>query len=131
MILPEQRFYQDLIAQFCSKYNLGKPPAKLELLDKNQYPIETGDTEMLTSYLVGKDKIVLSPTIFELPGIVLHELCHHFQALRLGLIEYAKRYKQLLKTYGYDSHPYELEAEEFAKKWWVEFASLIKQKMEE
>lgn len=84
MILPETKFYEDLIRDFCSMYALGSPPATVVMYDAKQYEEETGDTVMLASYLTTRDEIALSPGVHFVPALLLHELAHHFQAIQEG-----------------------------------------------
>ena len=129
MILPETKFIEELVTDFCSKFNLGQPPAKVAVWDAEQYKRETGDPELLTCFNPEGDEIALSPNIFGMPRFILHELCHHFQVIRYGAQEFNRKYDEYLETYSYEKHPYELEAEEFEKKWRADFATLIRQKL--
>lgn len=125
MIQPETKFYEDLITDFCSIYELGKPPATVVLYDRRQYEEETGDTEMLASYLPARDEVAMSPGVFFVPGVILHELSHHFQALAEGPEEFGRRYDEYLARYGYYGNPYEIAVKEFTKKWWPYFDRLL------
>jgi hypothetical protein len=108
-------------------YGLGMPPESVVVYDRYQYEEETGDTEMLACYLPERREIALSPGVFWVPHLVLHELAHHFQALAEGA-EAFQKYDEYLDTYGYYDNPYEIEARDFCHKWWPNFDSLLRER---
>lgn len=65
-------------------------------------------------------QVILPERIFVLKGqhltptLIAHELCHVVQLRRYGLVRYWLKYLLLLIRHGYDDHPMEKEANEFA-----------------
>jgi len=119
----------DLVAELCSQKGLGKPPARVSLYSREEYIEETGDDATAARYSAAKDWIVLSPDIVYSVKRVLHELVHHYQALRDGAEEFDRKYDEYTETYGYIDNPYEVEAREFETKWWPDFERLLKRKL--
>jgi len=54
--------------------------------------------------------------VTELVTILLHEYAHHLQ-YRIDGRKFDKKYSELNKTVGYAKNDYELESQEFTKKW--------------
>jgi len=119
-----------LLAEFCSEQGLGKP-ARVNLYDRQEYIAETGlrPEESAACYSAAKDRIVLSPDIVFCINCILHDLGHHYQALRDGAEEFDRKYDRYTEVYGYTNNPYEVEAGEFEAKWWPDFERLLKRKL--
>lgn len=121
---------RDLLMEFCSGKGLGKP-ARVDLYSREEYVKETGDDTTAACYSATKDRIVLSPDIVYSVSRILHELAHHYQALRDGAEEFDRKYDEYTKAYGYNNNPYEVEAGEFEAKWWPNFEQLLKRELGE
>jgi hypothetical protein len=119
-----------LVTEFCSRKGLGKP-AKVNLYSREEYIEETGDDKTAARYSAKKDRVALSPNIVYSTRSILHELAHHYQALREGAEEFDRKYDEHTKAHGYINNPYEVAAREFEVRWWPDFERLLKRKLEE
>ena len=131
IIQPGTKLLGDLLSEFCSQKDLGKPPAKVNLYSREEYIEETGDDKTAARYSAAKDQIAVSPDIVSNISRVLHELKHHYQSSRNGAAEFDRKYDEYTKSRGYIDNPYEVEAREFEMKWWPDFERLLKKKLED
>lgn len=128
MILPESKFWEDAVKDFCKFYALGSPPLFVTLYDEVQYIQETKGIEAPASYSPIVDRIALSPLVYTNPSICLHELAHHFQALADSLENFMQKYKEYTRIYGPSNNPYEVAANNFTRIWAPYFERFLRER---
>jgi len=84
-------------------------------------------TERLAGeFIESQNKIVIyynrNKTVRDLVMTTIHEYVHYLQPIR-------NNYKRMLKEYGYDSHPMEIEARNAEQKYFTQAWSYVKTKI--
>jgi hypothetical protein len=123
------RFLSEVIADFCAQASF-PPPRKVALYSIGQFREKVG-AGYVAAYNDRTGELAMSEGIQTSPSLIVHELAHHFQALRDGPDNFHARYDEYLGSYGYESNPYQVEAKELERKWWPQFKALLEGRLKE